>query len=50
MNGENGDEKTTDVKSRVMASIKAKKVKMKSKLVFAAEKMGLEGALALAVI
>lgn len=49
MNEEKKEEKA-DVKNRVMEGIKSKKIKMRSRLVFLAEKLGLEGALVLAIV
>ncbi len=39
-----------DMKSRVMGAINSKKIKMRSHFVFVAEKLGLESAMALAII
>lgn len=50
MNNENSDKEAVDIKSRVMADIKRKRIRMRSHFVFVAEKLGLEGALLLAVI
>ncbi len=44
------DQEKKDIKTRVMADIKSKKVRMRSRLVFVVEKLGLEGALFLMVI
>ena len=50
MNSENSDKKNLDMRSRVMADIKQKRIKMRSHFVFVAEKLGLEGALILTVL
>ncbi len=56
MNMNNDQEKfsptknSSDMKSRVMGSIKTKKIKMRSRIVFVLEKLGLEGALFLVLL
>jgi len=50
MNNENSDKEAVDIKSRVMADIKRKRIRMRSHFVFVLEKLGLEGALLLMII
>lgn len=44
------DKKQADIKARVMESIKTKKIKMRSHVVFVAEKLGLEGGIFLSLL